>query len=328
MSQNNGNLVPDDNDGGGVAVFVLLLVGMGLFIAGCVWICGVLYKAAEAVWTFIGTHPIIMILVIVAITITAIVTWNEAHKPKRVLGAFDPAIVLTEWVQNQFPIAAANAAWWLVFYGGWFVAAMTGIGFTLLSGAVSAVDFLFSDMVTAICKLNPEFYKLATSEPWLGYLFLTMVFFSFTAGSLRKTFWLAKCRTTAAQKDPRRVLLLMLVRTIHGWNTHIPVFNDLAASGDHVTEVMNLLEKRTRLIDLMNRMERRLSVAPLGSFPENSDVSELPDFKELNTLVEDLKREPCLEAAWEEVYERSNPTRTPDPKTVEFWEALARFVRA
>lgn len=259
----------------------------------------VVFLAARS-WTFLITHPFIDALAIVAMIVAVNFLRNELSRPNRAVGAFDPAIIPLPWIRNQFPIAEVSKGWQLAFYAGWFVSFTAGISLALLSGAVNTVDFLFSDMVIAMCKLNPEFYKLVESQPWLGYLLLTIVFFSFMARSLQKTFWLAKCRSVAVRDDPRRKPLILLVDTIHGWNAQIPIFNDLAESGEHEEEMQSLLLKRAQLIDLMNRMEKRLAVAPLGSFPENSNVSELPEFKELNTLVEDLKREPCTRDAWKD----------------------------
>lgn len=278
--------------------FLLLAIAVGFIL--------VLYELTPWVavtmkylWMFLASHPLIDVLMIVVIITAFHALWNELHRPKRLVGVFDPAIILSPWIQNQLPIARVNKKWQLAFYVGWFISLMAGVGLTLLSGMVNTADFLLGDVVTAMCKLNPELYKLVESQPWLGYLLLTIVFFSFTARSLQKTFWLATCRSTAVRDDPRRNLLLLLVDTIQGWNAQIPIFNDLAESGEHQDEVQMLLLKRARLIDLMNRTEKRLAVAPLGSFPQNSHVSELPEFQELNAVVTELKREPCTREAWQ-----------------------------
>ncbi len=286
-----------------------------LFIFACAMAYQAFYYIAECyvayleflsglpkiIWTFLIAHPFIDAVVIMAMIVVANFLWNELNKPNRAVGVFDPAIVPPPWIRNQLPIARVNRGWRLAYRVGWIISLTTGVCLTLLSGVLNTADFLFSDMVTAMCKLNPELYKLAESQPWLGYAILTIVFLSSTTHSLKKTFWLAGCQSVAVRDDPRCKLLILLVDTIHGWNAQIPVFNDLAESGEQGEVVQRLLLKRTQLIDLMNRVERRLAVAPLGSFPKNSNVSELPEFKEPNTLVEELKREPCMKEAWKEV---------------------------
>ncbi len=307
-------------------LFVIIFGALAFWAIVLALIAGV-YAVCVAVWMFMTTYPLVSVLIVVAVTILLLVMWTvHTSKPELLPGHFK-VIPLCDRDRREYRVAKVNDAWWLILPGAWIIATAMGFVLSAISGLIGLADVLFSDALAGALQFDPALSAIVSSHPWLGYMFLVLVFFSAAIGAMRQTIWLAWVRSSAVRKDPRRIQLLKLIRTINWWNEHLPVFNDLAASGEGKEQVEKLAQTRAKLVEWLNRMCSRLAVAPLGSFPQSATPLEIPELRELGALVEDLKHQPILQAIKADLEDLEHPDRTPDPKTVERWHAFARFLR-
>jgi len=296
-------------------------------------VCFLLLVMCGIVGFFFFLNPIVTGIVVVtiltigAISILYFLTKEDTKKVPQAYSAFFQPIIFSNLVRSEFKVAEANEAWWLIFPGAWLMAALMGFAAGCLSVLVAVLDLFFSDTVASIILFFPRLANLLGDHPWAAFAFLATAFIGFSASALRRTFWLAIKRSQAVKKDPRINLLLRLVRTVEWWNKHLPVFNDLKASGNRQELIDQLVADQVKLRNWLIQMENRLTVAPLGSFPQVGEAPEIPEFAELSVLIDGLKQEPLLDSIKASLEELKHPERILEPEVVRRWEETARFLK-
>lgn len=218
-------------------------------------------------------------------------------------------------------VCAANEAWWLFIPGAWLVAFVFSAASALFTAAMSVLGFVGKLLTYAsfLPRYQEDLLVVLALIAFCGFCILSVWF-------LRQAVWYAVVRSKAVRDDPRRSAILLLTRGIEWWNRNLSLMNDHAAAGGREEVLQKLNESHRKLIAWANKMDKRLQVAPLGSFPSTVGKMPLPELKELTVVVNELKAHSVQLDAHLQLDELERPESVPREAVVLFWKWLQRLL--
>ncbi len=218
-------------------------------------------------------------------------------------------------------VCAANEAWWLIIPGAWLAAFVFSAASALFTAAMSVLGFVGKLLTYAsfLPRYQEDLLVVLALIAFCGFCILSVWF-------LRQAVWYAVVRSKAVRDDPRRSAILLLTRGIEWWNRNLSLMNDHAAAGGREEVLQKLNESHRKLIAWANKMDKRLQVAPLGSFPSTVGKMPLPELKELTVVVNELKAHSVQLDAHLQLDELERPESVPHEAVVLFWKWLQRLL--